>query len=422
MQYYRVKDQPDVVGQIDVSKRTIRGGKVREYLRTAPNKGGYYFIDALEPYTPDTTDAFELLNDGKFGRLENLRWRLLSARLNGNLSNHIYSMEITKTDFYAYQFKPVLRLLESPSKSILIADEVGLGKTIEAGLIWTELRARYAHSRLVVLCPSFLTDKWKGELSDRFGVECDVVKGYELMEKLSSFHTSSTKRSFALIASFEGSRRNEELIEFLEQESVKSPLIDFLVVDEAHAARNPNSLTNRVTQSLRDVADFVAFLSATPIMLKSRDMFQMLNILDSFTYRHEEVFEYIVKANQPLIRLRSQVLEHKPPRANEVISTLTDLQPGSGLQPALFQRESSAELVQFVSDNAEDQDAPLSDSMRADICERLDYSNMNSLIVNRTRRREAMLNQSERVPTDLMFEMSERESELYHTVSHIVRE
>ena len=54
----------------------------------------------------------------------------------------VYSMESTNTDFHAYQFKPVLKLINSTSQSLLIADEVGLGKTIEAGLIWTELKAR----------------------------------------------------------------------------------------------------------------------------------------------------------------------------------------------------------------------------------------------------------------------------------------
>ena len=59
-------------------------------------------------------------------------------------------MESTDTDFYPYQFKPVLNLLDSLSKGLLIADEVGLGKTIEAGLIWTELRSRHDANRLLV--------------------------------------------------------------------------------------------------------------------------------------------------------------------------------------------------------------------------------------------------------------------------------
>ena len=73
-------------------------------------------------------------------------------------------METTNTDFYAYQFKPVVNFLGAPGKGIVIADEVGLGKTIEAGFIWTELHSRMDARRLLVLCPAMLQDKWKEEL------------------------------------------------------------------------------------------------------------------------------------------------------------------------------------------------------------------------------------------------------------------
>ena len=72
-----------------------------------------------------------------------LRTVLIHIQLSGRLADMIYSMEATNTDFYAFQFKPVVKLINSPSNGLLIADEVGLGKTIEAGLIWTELKARF---------------------------------------------------------------------------------------------------------------------------------------------------------------------------------------------------------------------------------------------------------------------------------------
>ncbi|MFA0026285.1 hypothetical protein AB4369_25640, partial [Vibrio sp. 10N.261.49.A5] len=84
----------------------------------------------------------DLLHSGRFGRIDDLRRNLTYIHISGKLANLVYSMETTNTDFFAFQYKPVLSFLEAPSKGILIADEVGLGKTIEAGLIWTELRAR----------------------------------------------------------------------------------------------------------------------------------------------------------------------------------------------------------------------------------------------------------------------------------------
>jgi hypothetical protein len=69
---------------------------------------------------------------GRFGRVLDLRRNLTHIQLSGRLANLVYSMDTTNTDFYAYQFKPVLSFLESSSNGLLIADEVGLGKNIEA--------------------------------------------------------------------------------------------------------------------------------------------------------------------------------------------------------------------------------------------------------------------------------------------------
>ena len=112
----------------------------------------------------------DMLESEKLGRPSDLRRTLTHVKLSGRLADVIYSMEATNTDFYAYQFKPVVKILESPSNGILIADEVGLGKTIEAGLIWTELRSRFDMRRLMVICPAALREKWKRELSTKIGV------------------------------------------------------------------------------------------------------------------------------------------------------------------------------------------------------------------------------------------------------------
>ena len=120
-------------------------------------------------------DAYELLTRSRFGRAADLRRSLTFLHLSGRLANLVYSMETTNVDFYAYQYKPVLSFLESPSNGLLIADEVGLAKTIEAGLIWTELRARYDARRLVVFCPAMLREKWRDELRERFGVDAVII-------------------------------------------------------------------------------------------------------------------------------------------------------------------------------------------------------------------------------------------------------
>jgi SNF2 family DNA or RNA helicase len=131
-QRVRIKSAPDKIGVLTDDVQVI-GGKKRwlvqfeDGVQRLPEKN-------LEPV--DKIETIEsLLLAGSFGSARNLRGAITHARLTGKLADVIYSMESTNTEFYAYQFKSVLNFLSSPSNGILIADEVGLGKTIEAGLI-----------------------------------------------------------------------------------------------------------------------------------------------------------------------------------------------------------------------------------------------------------------------------------------------
>ncbi|MEQ9568146.1 MAG: hypothetical protein RLN85_20430, partial [Pseudomonadales bacterium] len=104
-------------------------------------------IDQLEAKLVTPEDPLDFLKTSSFSEPERLRKVLAHIRLTGRLSDIVYSMESTNTDFHAHQFKPILKILNSPTGNLLIADEVGLGKTIEAGLLWTELRARFDYNR-----------------------------------------------------------------------------------------------------------------------------------------------------------------------------------------------------------------------------------------------------------------------------------
>ena len=77
----------------------------------------------------------------------------------------------------AYQFVPLLMALRQNPVRLLIADDVGVGKTIEAALIARELLDRGEISRVVVLCPPYLAEQWRGELRSKFDIEATVVRG-----------------------------------------------------------------------------------------------------------------------------------------------------------------------------------------------------------------------------------------------------
>ena len=74
-----------------------------------------------------------------------------------------------------YQLDPVVRAIQMPRVNLLIADDVGLGKTIEAGLVAQELMLRHRARRMLVVCPADLQLQWRDEMRDKFGLEFRIV-------------------------------------------------------------------------------------------------------------------------------------------------------------------------------------------------------------------------------------------------------
>jgi hypothetical protein len=275
-------NDPGRVGVFTGKKAVLSG---RAYVQVAfPDQTMQVPVDQIEIVEERGESPIELLRRGRLARPLDLYRTLTHIRLAGRLANFIYSLETTDTDFYAYQFKPVLKLLQSSSTGILIADEVGLGKTIEAGLIWTELRSRFDLQRLLVVCPAMLREKWKRELHRRFGVVAKICGADELVEMLAGVRSGEV-RDYALVSSLQGlrppgdweERENPgprvQLARLLSSSAEESPLIDLLIVDEAHYLKNPETRTFELGSLLRRSAQFAVLLSATPVHLHSDDLF-----------------------------------------------------------------------------------------------------------------------------------------------------
>ena len=255
-QKVRIKTDPARVGVLTDRKLPI-GRRVK--LGVEFKEGGHeYILEGLLELAPDEESLNDLIQSGNFSGRQVLRNSITYRRLSGRLANVIYSMESTDTDFYPYQFKPVLNLLDSPSKGLLIADEVGLGKTIEAGLVWTELRSRLDANKLLVICPAMLREKWVRELRNRFGVQAQVADADELLTTLKQSEKAEIS-GFALVCSKDGLRPPRgfedgdkadsprgKLAQFFLDRKADDPLFDLVVVDEAHYMRNQESMTSKL--------------------------------------------------------------------------------------------------------------------------------------------------------------------------------
>ena len=385
----RLRGDPSRIGKLE--KITTRGG--REYCRVR------FFPDTLREVPraqiecqPESAELpVNLLAQGRFSDPGRLRQVLAHVRLTGRLGDIIYSMEATNTEFYPYQFKPVLKMLSSPSGGLLIADEVGLGKTIEAGLVWTELRARYGYQRLLVVCPKVLCGKWRSELNGKFGLDARIQDAAGLKSLVEDQEPAS--RGFVAVCGLQGlqpprgwndegsetyNRASAELARLFDQQAGKDHLFDLVIVDEAHHLRNPETQRNQLGQMLQPLTQHLLLLSATPIHLRSRDLYSLLKLLDPDTFRDETVLQQIIDANRPLIAARDLVLRQAAKR---------------DLLPILSEAGQSALLKdsqQLASLRSEIEHMPdtFSLSDRTRIAERLEGVNLLANVVNRTRRRD----------------------------------
>lgn len=221
---------------------------------------------------------------------------LTRAKLRDHFSDTVYSFRATRTLFRPYQFKPVLKLLNTGALRLLIADEVGLGKTIEAGLVWTELEARRQANRVLVVCPSALLSKWRREMDERFGFELVELDVRGLDEMLTALETSRIKQRVAYVCSIERLRTWDGL----ERASELGLNFDLVIVDEAHAFRNSETRSYALGEELQAWAEALVMLSATPINLRTRDLYNLLTLLVPGEFEDEASLVQRVEPNKIL--------------------------------------------------------------------------------------------------------------------------
>lgn len=394
------------------------------------NDGNPEYVPEYEIEQVDTaeTDIPSLVEQRKFGRASDLRRNLSHVQINGKLSSIIYSMDITNTEFLPYQFKPVLAFLESPADGLLIADEVGLGKTIEAGLIWTELRAREDYRRILVVCPAMLREKWRDELRKRFGIDATIMNASELLDELKN-PLNSVADGRGIICSMQGIRppnnshthqssARNKLSQFLAEQSDNLPkIIDLVVIDEAHYMRNRSSQNAKLGKLLRDVSKNVVLLSATPINLRSDDLFSLLNIVDQDTFDVPHFFPQVLKANKPLIQAR-ELAHNENASAKEIQQCLKEAaRLGHGFLD-------NSVLLQDLIKTLDKSESVATEPDRVRLANKIDKLNLLRHVVNRSRKADVFEKQVIRKPYDHFVELDENgiEKKFYDAVTNTIRD
>lgn len=222
------------------------------------------------------------------------------TKLNRGVTDALFSYGVTKTIINPFQFKPVLKYLESSMERMLIADEVGLGKTIEAGLLWTEMAARGQANRVMVVCPAALVPKWQREMSERFGFTLEHYSSRDLHRLVERLEAGTVPQNFAIIVSIQTFRAFDQR-ERMEELNFG---LDLCIVDEAHQMRNQGTASLKLGFFLRDVSGSLVLLSATPLNLGNRDLLSMMRLIMPGEVESQADLELRIDHHEPLQALR----------------------------------------------------------------------------------------------------------------------
>ena len=194
---------------------------------------------------------------------------------------------LTAIDKYWYQIETARKVLRQLGGRALLADEVGLGKTIEAGLIIAEYLARGMVQSMLVLTPASLVSQWQSELSDKFNISTITTDNRDPQQPIDEFWTNNPR----IIASLNTAKSAKHY------PHVTSRTWDLVVVDEAHHLKNRTTLNWKLVNALNK--RFILMLTATPVQNSLIELFNLLTLLKPGLLQTEAAFkkEYVDSRN-----------------------------------------------------------------------------------------------------------------------------
>lgn len=193
---------------------------------------------------------------------------------------------ISGIDKYWYQIETVKKVLRNFHGRVLLCDEVGLGKTIEAGMLIKEYLLRGMIRNVLILTPAPLVSQWKEEMEAKFGIGFLTTDDIEFMRDPINFW----KQRF-IIASINTAKSSKNMPRVIEQ------FYDLVVVDEAHHLRNRATLSWKLVNQIKK--KFIFLLTATPIQNNLIELFNLITLLNPGQFKTERQFkgEYLQKGN-----------------------------------------------------------------------------------------------------------------------------
>ena len=210
--------------------------------------------------------------------LRQLAWQFALGNTGGELTN-------SRTQLLPHQILLTHDVIKMSRRRLLIADEVGLGKTIETGMVIRELIARGEARRVLILCPAGLIKNWQNELRGCFRLEFEVL-GIDFQD----FAPASWENHQRVIASIDTVKRPARM-----ERLMNAPRFDLIIVDEAHhvsriryGKKQQTTQNYRLMEALQGHTRDLLFLSATPHQGDNFQFWSLVNLLDNHLFDSPE--------------------------------------------------------------------------------------------------------------------------------------
>ena len=225
---------------------------------------------------------------------------LTQQQANGDLGSLSQSLLCSTVDINPHQIDAALFAFSSPlSKGVVLADEVGLGKTIEAGLVICQYWAT-GKRKILIVCPASLRKQWEAELLDKFGIPSEILdtKNYNAYQREGK-NPLSPKR--AIICSYNFAAKHKE--------HILLHAFDLAVIDEAHKMRNVYRSSARTSAEVRDALTGVRklLLTATPFQNSLMELYGLTSIIDDRLFGSEKSFRKQYGKGENLVELRQRI-------------------------------------------------------------------------------------------------------------------
>ncbi|MCY4138630.1 MAG: helicase-related protein [Rhodobacteraceae bacterium] len=292
-----LRSNPDTVVPII---GVVPGAGETRYQVFQDNRPASYYESQLQALQTDDEPSLLTAHD--------LRALLTGVHLLSPSTANLYSLRSGRVHFVPYQYRPVVRLIRADRPRLLIADEVGVGKTVEAGLIIKELRARTDISSVLVICPKALVTerKWFVEMK-RFDEHFEALDGRTLRHCLRETDLEGEwpdryARAIIPFSLFDSDllfgKEGNGSLDYTGLLSLDPPpRFDLVIVDEAHHIRNADTYLHQAVRYFCDNAQAAVFLTATPVQLGSQDLFTLLNVLRPDLVIDRPSFEHMAAPN-----------------------------------------------------------------------------------------------------------------------------